>query len=200
MINCVIMECAACKICGIHRIAEIRNNNIILYVCYADIPFAPSCVRASHITSDSALISWLPCNSNFAHVVAVNSVEVRTLRGGVYKHLITGLSANTLYRVSVRAKPGKLFAHEEKNPKKLQMLTTYVDFRTLPKSEYQSLHWHTACYDVVMLWCYRRHASYISHQKCMTIMMSPESCEKQVVHYSNEMLLTENRCELIKIN
>lgn len=52
-----------------------------------------------------------------------------------YKHLITGLAANTLYRVSVRAKPGKLLSTDAKNPKKLDMLTTYVDFKTLPKSK-----------------------------------------------------------------
>lgn len=98
------------------------------------IPFAPSCVKASHITSDSALISWLPCNSNFHHVVAVNSVEVQTVRPGVYKHLINGLSSNTLYRVWVRAKPGKILSIDEKNPKKLESLTTYVDFKTMPKS------------------------------------------------------------------
>ena len=47
----------------------------------------------------------------------------------------SGLSPNTLYRVSVRAKPGKLFLSvDEKNPKKLELLTTFVDFRTLPKS------------------------------------------------------------------
>ncbi|RWS26093.1 RIMS-binding protein 2-like protein [Leptotrombidium deliense] len=99
-----------------------------------NVPFAPCCVRATNITSESALISWLPCNSNFYHVVAVNSVEVRTVGPAVYKHLITGLAANTLYRVSVRAKPGKLLCSDEKNPKKLEMLTTFVDFRTLPKS------------------------------------------------------------------
>ncbi|XP_075584877.1 RIMS binding protein isoform X2 [Dermatophagoides farinae] len=99
-----------------------------------NIPFAPCCVKASNITSDSALISWIPCNSNFYHVVAVNSVEVRTVKPSVFKHLIVGLSANTLYRVSVRAKPGKLLCSDEKNPKKLEMLTTFVDFRTLPKS------------------------------------------------------------------
>ena len=98
------------------------------------IPFAPSCVKASHITSDSALISWLPSNSNFHHVVAVNSVEVQTVRPGVYKHLINGLSANTMYRVWVRAKPGKIFSLDEKNPKKLESLTTCVDFKTMPKS------------------------------------------------------------------
>lgn len=100
-----------------------------------NVPFAPCCVKSTNITSESALISWLPCNSNFYHVVAVNSVEVKTVNPSTYKHLITGLAANTLYRVSVRAKPGKLFlSNDEKNPKKLQLLTTFVDFRTLPKS------------------------------------------------------------------
>lgn len=99
-----------------------------------NVPFAPACVKASHVTSDSALISWLPCNSNFHHVIAVNSVEVQTVRPGVYKHLINGLSANTLYRVWVRAKPGKILSIDEKDPKKLESLTTFVDFKTMPKS------------------------------------------------------------------
>lgn len=110
------------------------NDAACTIVTGRQVPFAPACVKASHITSDSALISWLPCNSNFHHVVAVNSVEVQTVRPGVYKHLINGLSANTLYRVWVRAKPGKILSMDEKNPKKLESLTTYVDFKTMPKS------------------------------------------------------------------
>lgn len=110
------------------------NDAACTIVTGRQIPFAPACVKASHITSDSALISWLPCNSNFHHVVAVNSVEVQTVRPGVYKYLINGLSANTLYRVWVRAKPGKILSIDEKNPKKLESLTTYVDFKTMPKS------------------------------------------------------------------
>lgn len=110
------------------------NDAACTIVIGQKIPFAPSCVKASHITSDSALISWLPCNSNFHHVVAVNSVEVQTVRPGIYKYLINGLSANTLYRVWVRAKPGKILSIDEKNPKKLESLTTYVDFKTMPKS------------------------------------------------------------------
>lgn len=70
--------------------------------------------------------------------MAVNSVEVKTVGASIFKHLITGLAANTLYRVSVRAKPGKLlYSQDEKNPKKLEMLTTFVDFRTLPKSKHK---------------------------------------------------------------
>lgn len=50
----------------------------------------PSAVRATNITSTSAVISWLPANSNHQHVVCVNNVEVRTVKPGVYRHTITG--------------------------------------------------------------------------------------------------------------
>ena len=35
-----------------------------------DAPLGPSCVKASNITSTSAVISWLPSNSNFQHTVS----------------------------------------------------------------------------------------------------------------------------------
>ena len=34
------------------------------------------------------------------HTVCINSVEVRTVKPGVYKHTITGLTPNTTYKVS----------------------------------------------------------------------------------------------------
>ncbi|XP_075541376.1 RIMS binding protein isoform X3 [Dermacentor variabilis] len=116
-----------------------------------NVPLAPSCVKASNITSTTATISWLPSNSNFSHVVAVNSVEMKSLKPGTFRHLVTGLAPNTSYRVSVRAKPGRLLmssaaatltgatasADEHAKgaePRKLaSMLTSFVDFRTLPK-------------------------------------------------------------------
>lgn len=50
----------------------------------------PTNVKATNITCSSAVISWLPANSNHQHVVCVNNVEVRTLKPGVYRHTITG--------------------------------------------------------------------------------------------------------------
>lgn len=50
----------------------------------------PSSVKATNITCSSAVISWLPANSNHQHVVCVNNVEVRSVKPGVYRHTITG--------------------------------------------------------------------------------------------------------------
>ena len=55
-----------------------------------DAPLGPSCVRASNITHSSALITWLPSNSNFQHTVCINNVEVRTVKCGTFRHAITG--------------------------------------------------------------------------------------------------------------
>ncbi|GIY46656.1 RIMS-binding protein 2 [Caerostris darwini] len=97
-----------------------------------DIPLAPSCVKALGVTSTSAVICWLPSNSNFQHVVAINSVEVKTLKPGIFRHPISGLAPNTTYRVSVRARPARLFFNHE-NPKKIGLLTSAIEFKTLPK-------------------------------------------------------------------
>lgn len=50
----------------------------------------PSAVRASNITCSSAVISWLPANTNHQHMVCVNNVEVRLVKPGVYRQTITG--------------------------------------------------------------------------------------------------------------
>ncbi|XP_071034594.1 RIMS-binding protein 2 isoform X6 [Parasteatoda tepidariorum] len=97
-----------------------------------DIPLAPVCVKALNVTSTSAVISWLPSNSNFQHVVAINSVEVKTLKPSVFRHPISGLAPNTTYRVSVRARPARLFFNHD-NPKKIGLLTSAIEFKTLPK-------------------------------------------------------------------
>ncbi|CAH0713674.1 unnamed protein product, partial [Brenthis ino] len=90
----------------------------------------PTCVRASGVTCSQAVISWLPANSNHQHVVCVNNVEVRTVKPGVYRHIITGLSPSTQYRVTVRAK------HLRAGPPGVPIEEApgaYTDFRTLPK-------------------------------------------------------------------
>ncbi|CAK1541741.1 unnamed protein product [Leptosia nina] len=91
----------------------------------------PTCVRASGVTCSQAVISWLPANSNHQHVVCVNNVEVRTVKPGVYRHTITGLSPSTQYRVTVRAK--HLRAGPPSGVPIEEAPGAYTDFRTLPK-------------------------------------------------------------------
>jgi len=103
----------------------------------------PSAVRASHITCSSAVISWLPANSNHQHVVCVNNVEVRTVKPGMYRHTITGLAPSTQYRVTVRAKHLRAVGQHATNPMGQTGVTgrpgqeeapgAYADFRTLTK-------------------------------------------------------------------
>merc|ERR1719336_3255064 len=100
-----------------------------------DAPLGPSCVKASNITSTSAVISWLPSNSNFQHTVSVNGVEVRAVKPGVYRHTITGLTPNTTYRVSIRAKNIKAspYVDEKSLIRLLEKLSAHTEFRTLKK-------------------------------------------------------------------
>lgn len=57
-------------------------------------------------------------------------LQVRTVKPGVYRHIITGLSPSTQYRVTVRAK------HLRAGPPGVPIEEApgaYTDFRTLPK-------------------------------------------------------------------
>jgi RIMS-binding protein 2 len=101
-----------------------------------EVPSAPTCVRVSHVTATSALISWLPANSNYQHVVCVNHVEVRTVKPGIFRHTISGLSPNTIYRVTVKAKNIRsphFNTMDETTAKYAEKYCTHVEFRTLPK-------------------------------------------------------------------
>lgn len=95
----------------------------------------PSALRATNLTCSSAVISWLPANSNHCHVVCVNNVKLCEVRPGVFKQQITGLSPSTQYRVTIRAKhiraPGQ--APPPAAPASEEAPGAYTDFRTLAK-------------------------------------------------------------------
>lgn len=96
----------------IHRISvkavtkdqKASNEAGCTMVIGKDAPLRPTSVKASHVTSTSATISWIPSNTNFMHAIIVNNCEVKTVKQGVFKHSLAGLSPNTTYKVKVRAK------------------------------------------------------------------------------------------------
>ncbi|XP_076176272.1 RIMS binding protein isoform X3 [Ptiloglossa arizonensis] len=98
-----------------------------------DVALGPTAVKASNVTATSAVISWLPSNSNHQHVVCVNNVEVRTVKPGVYRHTITGLAPSTIYRVTVKAKNLRATHFEDQNTQATNNLACHVHFKTLPK-------------------------------------------------------------------
>ncbi|BES90149.1 Variant SH3 domain [Nesidiocoris tenuis] len=98
-----------------------------------DVPLGPTNVKATRVTATSAVIYWLPSNSNYQHTVCVNNVELRTVKPGVYRHTITGLAANTVYRVTVRAKNIRAPNFDEKSNINMEKYACHIDFRTLPK-------------------------------------------------------------------
>ncbi|XP_046474092.1 uncharacterized protein Rbp isoform X3 [Neodiprion pinetum] len=98
-----------------------------------DVAMGPTAVKASNVTATSAVISWLPSNSNHQHVVCVNNVEVRTVKPGVYRHTITGLAPSTIYRVTVKAKNLRATHFEDQNTQSANALACHVHFKTLPK-------------------------------------------------------------------
>ena len=74
---------------------------------------------------------------DFQHTVCINNVEVRTVKPGTYKHTITGLTPNTVYRVTVRAKNIKAspFVDEKSLVRLLEKLSAHTEFRTLNKGK-----------------------------------------------------------------
>ena len=69
--------------------------------------------------------------------VCINNVEVRTVKPGTYKHTITGLTPNTVYKVTVRAKNIKAspFVDEKSLVRLLEKLSAHTEFRTLNKGK-----------------------------------------------------------------
>lgn len=98
-----------------------------------DVALGPTAVKASNVTATSAVISWMPSNSNHQHVVCVNNVEVRTVKPGVYRHTITGLAPSTIYRVTVKAKNLRATHFEDQNTQAANNLACHVHFKHYPK-------------------------------------------------------------------
>uniref|UniRef100_A0A0K2TTB7 RIMS-binding protein 2 n=1 Tax=Lepeophtheirus salmonis TaxID=72036 RepID=A0A0K2TTB7_LEPSM len=100
-----------------------------------EAPLGPTGIKSSRITSTSCTITWIPSNTNFLHSIRVNGVEVKTVKRGVYRHVLAGLSPNTKYKVTIRAKnirqaaPAQIISCENL----LDNLSSQIEIRTLPE-------------------------------------------------------------------
>ena len=100
-----------------------------------DAPLGPTVLRATRIRTTSATVAWMPSNTNFSHTLLLNNVEVRTVKQGVFKHTIAGLSPNTVYKVTVRAKNIKAATSTDMHSvsKLLDTLSSHLEIKTLPQ-------------------------------------------------------------------
>lgn len=127
----------------IHRISvkaigtnmKSSNEAACTMVVGKDAPLGPTNLKATRIRTTSATISWLPSNTNFLHTLCLNNVEVRTVKQGVFKHTIAGLTPNTVYKVTVRAKNIKAapYTVDRNVSKQIETLSSHIEIRTLPQ-------------------------------------------------------------------
>ena len=96
-------------------------------------PLGPTMLRATRTTSTSATVAWIPSNTNFLHSISVNNHEIKTVRPGVFKHTLAGLSPNTVYRVTVRAKNIKAAPYVAVTGAAYDQLSSHLEVRTAPK-------------------------------------------------------------------
>ncbi|XP_072311382.1 LOW QUALITY PROTEIN: RIMS-binding protein 2-like [Eucyclogobius newberryi] len=71
----------------------------------ANVVVAPSGLRVDDIQRDTAELSWLPSNSNYAHTVFLDGVEHAVVKAGKYRLRFHNLKPHTVYKVIVVAQP-----------------------------------------------------------------------------------------------
>ncbi|XP_051537271.1 RIMS-binding protein 2-like isoform X2 [Myxocyprinus asiaticus] len=76
-----------------------------------NVVVAPTSLRMDDILRDSAELSWLPSNSNYAHVVYLDGVEHAMVKPCSYRLRFVNLKAATVYKVKVLAKPHQVPWH-----------------------------------------------------------------------------------------
>uniref|UniRef100_A0A3Q2W7M0 RIMS-binding protein 2 n=1 Tax=Haplochromis burtoni TaxID=8153 RepID=A0A3Q2W7M0_HAPBU len=71
----------------------------------ANVVVAPCGLRVDDIQRDTAELSWLPSNSNYAHTVFLDGVEHAAVKPGRYRLRFHNLKPLTVYKVTVVAQP-----------------------------------------------------------------------------------------------
>lgn len=95
----------------------------LLLTSSKETAYIPQDLRVDRITQTSAVVSWWPASNDLVHKLLVNDAEVQTLKPGVYRFKLSGLSPSTLHKVTIRAKPSG-------SPSGQQQTSASVEFRT----------------------------------------------------------------------
>uniref|UniRef100_A0A3B3DYV2 RIMS-binding protein 2 n=1 Tax=Oryzias melastigma TaxID=30732 RepID=A0A3B3DYV2_ORYME len=74
----------------------------------ANVVVAPYGLRVDDIQRDTAELSWLPSNSNYAHTVFLDGVEHAVVKSGRYRLRFHNLKPLTVYKVTVVAQPHQM--------------------------------------------------------------------------------------------
>ncbi|XP_069730010.1 peripheral-type benzodiazepine receptor-associated protein 1 isoform X3 [Phaenicophaeus curvirostris] len=70
-----------------------------------DLCVAPTMLKVRSVTATSAEVVWLPCNSNYNHVVYLNGEECDVTKPGVYWYIFRNLQPSTQYVAKLEARP-----------------------------------------------------------------------------------------------
>ncbi|XP_065934810.1 RIMS-binding protein 2 isoform X12 [Magallana gigas] len=113
----------------VHRVSVRCNSNLgqsadsqcTMLVGKDAVP-APSDLKVSEITSNSAQISWLPGNSNYSHTLSVNGQDVQVVKPGLCVHTLTGLAPAMEHKVTVTA--------DSLSNSRQEKLSAFVIFKT----------------------------------------------------------------------
>lgn len=88
-----------------------------------ELSYAPNDLRVDRITQTSAVVSWWPASNELVHKLLVNDLEVQTLKAGVYRFKLSGLTPNAMHKVTIRAKPSVPMSNQ-------QFLSASIEFCT----------------------------------------------------------------------
>ncbi|GAB1608045.1 RIMS-binding protein 2 isoform X3 [Argonauta hians] len=121
--------CRVCVLC-LSTLGRSAPQHCTMLIGKDVIP-APSDLKVSHISSNGAVLSWLPGNTNYQHVICVNGAEVRVVNPGVYEYILTGLAPASSHSISVRAKSLLSNFEEESSDERKGLLTDRIEFKTL---------------------------------------------------------------------
>ncbi|XP_030898967.2 peripheral-type benzodiazepine receptor-associated protein 1 isoform X1 [Melopsittacus undulatus] len=93
-----------------------------------DFCVAPTMLKVRSVTATSAELTWLPCNSNYNHVVYLNGEECDITKPGVYWYTFRSLQPSTQYVAKLEARPLK--APWEEVPQGQEQNSAVIHFTT----------------------------------------------------------------------